>query len=256
MAAPTAGRIGPVGWLRIVFRSLGGFALLLTCLLLYPLGAAWPGRRNPVPRMFLSGMLRVVGGRLTVVGECITAPSILLANHVSWLDILALARASGTAFVAHDGLAGHPVARFLCHLNRTVFIARHDRGTIPTQIAQVQAGLCESGVLTLFPEGTTGDGLHLMPFKSSLLAAIELSEENIAIRPVWVDYGPQAAKIAWFGEESGLANAKRILAQANPVTITVHLLPPIAAAQRQNRKTIAAAALGAIAKRSDQRVAL
>ena len=52
-----------------------------------------------------------------------------LANHVSWLDIPALAHATGTAFVAHDGLAAFPFLKWLCEMNDTVFIARHDRRT-------------------------------------------------------------------------------------------------------------------------------
>ncbi|MEW9854138.1 lysophospholipid acyltransferase family protein [Novosphingobium sp. M1R2S20] len=245
MAVP-AGRIGPAGWLRILTRSLAGLALLIACLLVYPLASAL-FRRNPVPPMFLSGMLRVVGVRVRVIGERVHPPSILLANHVSWIDILALAKASGTAFVAHDGLAGHPLARFLCRLNRTVFIARHDRASVTGQITQVQSGLNESGILTLFPEGTTGDGCNLMPFKSSLLAAIERSPESIAIRPVWIDYGSQASEFAWIGDEGGLSNAKRVLAHSKPIFVAVHLLPPIGAEQRRNRKVMAEAARNAIA---------
>lgn len=250
-----AGLLGPAGWLRLVARSCAGLVLLLVCLVLYPLATILRGR-NPVPRLFLSGMARVAGARLTVLGEPVQAPSILLANHVSWLDIPALAAVSGTAFVAHDGLAGHPLVRFLCRMNRTVFIARHDRSSIAAQIAQVQSGLRKSGILTLFPEGTTGDGHTVLPFKSSLLAAVEGSEHGTTIRPVWIDYGAPAPEIAWTGEEPGLVNARRILARSDPLRITIHLLPPLSAGQHQNRKAMAEAARNAILARMDQRVAL
>jgi 1-acyl-sn-glycerol-3-phosphate acyltransferase len=250
-----AGRIGLAGRLRIAVRAFATLGWLGACLVLYAFAAPLPGR-NPVSRLFLGGLLRVVGARMTIVGKRPSSPAILLANHVSWIDILALAGATGTAFVAHDGLAGNPILRFLCRLNRTVFIARHDRASIGGQVDQVQQGLLETGVLTLFPEGTTNDGATLLPFKSSLLAAVEGSDTQVAVLPVWLDYGAEATDIAWAGDEPGLANVLRLLARSKPVHVTVHLLPPLASQQRKDRKTIATAAREAIAATADQRVAL
>jgi 1-acyl-sn-glycerol-3-phosphate acyltransferase len=239
------GRFGLAGGLRIVRRATGVGGWLLLCLALYPLGMPL-GRHNPVARWFLGGALRIVGARLRVTGSGAARESILIANHVSWMDILALSGATGTAFVAHEGLAAHPVMRFLCDLNRTVFIARNERASVAGQVEQVQAGLRESGILTLFPEGTTDDGVTLLPFKSSLLAAVEHSGHTVAIRPVWIDYGAASADIAWVGEEPGLDNVKRVLARAEPITVTVHLLPALTGEQRRDRKAIASAAREAI----------
>jgi 1-acyl-sn-glycerol-3-phosphate acyltransferase len=137
-----------------------------------------------------------------------------------------------------------------------VFIARNDRASIGAQIGQVEHGLRDAGVLTLFPEGTTNDGRTLLPFKSSLLAAVEGSGENVTIVPVWLDYGLEAEDIAWAGDEPGLANVLRVIARSRAVALTVHLLPPLAMQERTDRKAIAAAAREAIAANADQRVAL
>jgi 1-acyl-sn-glycerol-3-phosphate acyltransferase len=252
---PAAGRIGPAGRLRIALRAGAALIWLAACLLLYAVVAPFPGR-NPASRLFLGGLSRIAGVRMTVTGRVPAEPAILLANHVSWIDILALAGATGTAFVAHDGLAGNPALRFLCRLNRTVFIARNDRASIGAQIGQVEHGLRDAGVLTLFPEGTTNDGRTLLPFKSSLLAAVEGSGENVTIVPVWLDYGLEAEDIAWAGDEPGLANVLRVIARSRAVALTVHLLPPLAMQERTDRKAIAAAAREAIAANADQRVAL
>jgi len=255
MSTPPADRIGAAGWTRLIARAFALVVFLLACLLLYALAAPLPGR-NPMARVFLSGVLRIVGGRITITGKPATAPSVLLANHLSWIDIPALASATGTAFVAHAGLAEHPIMRFLCELNRTVFIARNDRASVAAQVDQVRDGLHESGVLTLFPEGTTGDGPQLLPFKSSLLAAVEQSAVDVTIRPVWIDYGDLTSQFAWIGDEPGLENAKRILARAGHFTVTAHLLPALTPEDRRDRKAIAAAAHAAIAEQMDQRVAL
>ena len=251
----TAGSAGIAGWLRLAIRSLVATGLLAGCLLAYPLGKLARGR-NPVPRLLFAGLLPIVGVRVAVSGTRPRAPAILLANHVSWIDILALAAITGTAFVAHDGLAGHPLLRFLCRLNRTIFIARSDRASVAGQVDQVRAGLGQSGVLTIFPEGTTSDGTGLLPFKSSLLAAAEGNEAKVAIHPVWLDYGPRAAEIAWFDAEPGLQNVMRILSRAKPIELGVHLLPALGPDQSAGRKAIATAAREAVVERMSQRVAL
>jgi 1-acyl-sn-glycerol-3-phosphate acyltransferase len=193
---------------------------------------------------------------LHVDGARATAPTILLSNHLSWIDIPALAAATGTVFVAHSGLAEHPAMRFLCNLHRTVFITRNNRASVTGQIDQVRDGLRESGVLALFPEGTTGDGPALLPFKSSLLAALERSTYAVAIRPVCIDFGDQTRQLAWVGDEPGLQNFKRVLAKREGLIVRVCILPPLSGADLTDRKSIAAAAHAAIAAELDQRVAL
>jgi 1-acyl-sn-glycerol-3-phosphate acyltransferase len=170
----------------------------------------------------------------------------LLSNHVSWIDIVALSGASGTAFVAHDGLAGIPLLRWLCSLNDTVFIARHDRASVHRQVEQVREAIGEGGALTIFPEGTTSDGTGLLSFKSSLLSAFDPPPPGVAVQPVLLDYGPDAAAIAWVGEEPGLDNFLRILASDRPVELTVHFLPPLEGAALAGRKAIAASAQAAV----------
>jgi 1-acyl-sn-glycerol-3-phosphate acyltransferase len=231
------------GRLRIAARLGAVAALLLCCLLLH---ASWRAARRPSPwpRRFLGASARLSGVKVQRHGEIAPAPLLLIANHVSWIDILALAGATGTAFVAHDGLAAHPLLRWLCQLNGTVFVARHDRAGVRGQAARIGEALggATGGVLTLFPEGTTGDGRNLLPFKSALLAAVESAPTTVSLQPVLLDYGAEAAAIAWAGDEPGFANVLRILAQAPPVPVTLRFLPPLTPEERVSRKAMATAA--------------
>jgi 1-acyl-sn-glycerol-3-phosphate acyltransferase len=189
-----------------------------------------------------------------VQGKRVRGGEFLLVNHVSWIDIPAIAAASGAAFIAHDGLASVPLLRWLCAMNDTVFVARHDRASVHRQVEQVREAIRDTGALAIFPEGTTSDGDSLLPFKSSLLSALDPLPEGVAVQPVLLDYGPEATAIAWVGEERGLDNFKRILARARPVQLTVHFLPPLAGEELASRKTVAAAAreaiLGALERRA------
>lgn len=229
------------GRLRIGLRLAAMLMALVVCVPLYYLWRI--GRRhNPWPRLFLGSIARIAGARIRIVGERVQGGAFLLSNHVSWLDIPVIAGASGSAFVAHSGLADVGLLKWLCGLNDTVFVARHDRRSVHAQVEQVRAALTDTGALTVFPEGTTSDGQGLLPFKSSLLSALDPPPPGIVIQPVWLDYGPDVAGMAWVGEEPGLTNFLKILARRRPLPVTVHFLGPLSIGETSNRKIMAASA--------------
>ena len=203
------------------------------------------GQRELVPPLFLASMGRIAGLRVRCEGAPCTG-ALLLANHVSWLDILALAGASRAIFVAHSGLTVHGGLKWLCDQNHTVFITRHQRGSVTGQVEQVRAALGERP-LAIFPEGTTNDGSALLPFKSSLLSAVEPLADTVPIQPVAIDYA-DAREIAWFGDEPGMTNVRRILARSGRVELTIRFLEPLAGEALANRKAMTAAAQAAIAQ--------
>ncbi len=236
-----------LGKARASIRLTGMVLLLLACIPLHYVSQILR-LPNPWPRVFLGGVGWLAGVELSYRGQRARGGVFLIANHVSWIDVPALAAASGSAFVGHDGLASMPLLKWLCRMNRTVFIARHDRTSVSEQVEAVRAALSDSGALTIFPEGTTSDGTGLLPFKSSLLSAFDPLPAGIAVQPVLLNYGPEASDIAWVGEEHGLDNFLRILARSKPVRLTVHFLPPLTGAALENRKTIAQTARDAMLK--------
>lgn len=237
--------ISAVGWVRVILKILAMLLSLLVCVPLYYLFRLFGGR-DPAARLFLASVAWFAGVEIRVTGERTTGGEFLLANHVSWIDIPAIGAATGAAFVAHDGLATVPLVRWLCAMNDTVFVARHDRASVSAQVAQVRAAIRDTGALAIFPEGTTSDNTGLLPFKSSLLSAFDPVPPSIAVQPLLLDYGPDAPEVAWVGEESGLGNFLRILARSRPVKLDVHFLPPLSGEALANRKAMAAAAREAI----------
>lgn len=237
-------RVSPLAWPLIALRVTLMLALLIVCLPFYyfwrllALSRFWP-------RVFLAGIGLIAGLKVAMRGKP-HPNALLIANHVSWLDIPALARATGTAFVGHSGLTEVLLIRHLCAMNDTVFVARHDRASVASQVEQVRFAIADTGALAIFPEGTTSDGASLLPFKSSLLSAAEELPEGVAVQPVLLQY-EDATDIAWVGEEHGLANFLRILARLHPVRLTLHFLPELSGAALADRKAIAAAAQKAIA---------
>ena len=240
-----AAAIPPLGWLRIVVRVATMALLLVACIPLY-YASRLTGHHNPWPRRFLAGIARICGVKIRVSGQKPSAGEFLLANHVSWIDIPAIAAVTGSAFVAQDGLAAMPLLRWLCAMNDTVFVARHDRASVAAQVEAVRAAIVDTGALTIFPEGTTSNGTGLLRFKSSLLSALEPLPTGIAVRPVVLNYGAEGPAIAWIGTEPGLDNFKRIVARKQPIVLDLHFLPVLTDEALNNRKTIAAAAQAAI----------
>ena len=146
---------------------------------------------------------------MKVDGAPIAPHSLLIANHTSWLDILLLAGATDCAFVSKDKL-GHSFIHWLADQNATVYVRRsHVKGAKDQAVAIAKA-LERDKPVALFPEGTTGPGTHLLPFRSTLLEAANFAAKDVAIRPVAIDYGAARAEVGWW-QEPGKDNILRIL---------------------------------------------
>jgi lyso-ornithine lipid O-acyltransferase len=235
-------RTHPRAWAR-----LAGIALWL--IICAPLHGLWRLVRaqSPWPRLFLRGGAWLAGMRVSFRGERLLRNVLYIANHVSWLDILVLAGRSGTAFVAKDDVQGWPVLGWLASLNNSIYVKREARLDVAAQAAAMSEALLTGQPLALFPEGTTGDGLTLLPFRSSLVATVSPPPEGISIQPLAIDYGPAAAAIAWTGEESVGANALRVLSWPGTTLVVLNFLAPLDHADFPHRKAITAHSQQAIA---------
>jgi 1-acyl-sn-glycerol-3-phosphate acyltransferase len=225
---------------RLTFRALAMVAALLLCL---PLHYLWrlARRPSPWPRRFLGMVARAAGMKVRVVGVPLERDVLFLANHLSWLDILVLAGASGTAFVSKAEVAGTPVVGWLANLNNTVFVARAERSAVRGQADSLRTALASRQPVALFPEGTTEGGPDILPFRASLLAALFPPLPGVKVQPVALDYGTAAHDLAWIGEESGLANVRKVLARRGSTPVTVQFLEPVDPASG-DRKALASAA--------------
>lgn len=241
VAPASAAAVSPSGYLRIVLRLAVLVTLLIACV---PLHYLWRTLAfgSPVPKWFLRATARILGARVRYVGTPLHRDVFFLGNHVSWLDIPALAGASGTAFVAKAEVARTPVIGWLCRLNRTVFVEREARLNVAAQINAVRDALADNWSITVFPEGTTTDGLSLLPFKSSILKALEPPPPGVLVQPVVIDYGPARSWAAWIGDEPGLDNALRVLARPGSFRLDIAFLEPFDPASVGGRKEIAAEA--------------
>ena len=224
-------------------------ALLLTLATFLILHGLWRLVRlpSPWPRQFLRSFGRIAGARAHVTGAPLGRDVVFLSNHLSWIDIPVLAGATGTAFVAKAELAAIPFIGWLCGLNHTLFVRRGDRMGIAEQVAEIARALADGWAVTIFPEGTTGDGATLLPFKAALLSVLEPPPAGLMVQPVRIDYGAATPELAWVGDEPGQSHAARVFRRSGTFAVNLHFLEPFDPAAFPGRKAIAAEARRRIA---------
>lgn len=231
----------PREWVRFVLRTLGILLGLLICVPLHYLYRVF-AYGSPFPMLFLRYTAWIIGARVKIHGTPLRRDVFFIANHVSWVDILALAGATGTAFVAKFELSQVPVIGWLCRLNRTVFVKRENRMGVAQQINALKEALADNWSVTVFPEGTTTDGRSLLPFKSSMLSVLEPPPTGVLVQPVVLDYGDVAEFIGWIGEEGGVNNAMRVMGRKGSFPLRITYLEPFSPEDYRGRKAIAAQA--------------
>jgi 1-acyl-sn-glycerol-3-phosphate acyltransferase len=167
--------------------------------------------RKRFPQWYHKRCLRLLGLRTETHGTpSTTHPTLFVANHVSYLDIEILGALLPASFVAKSEVANWPFFGLLAKLQRTVFIARESRRAAE-QRDEMQARLEDGDDLILFPEGTSGDGNRVLPFKSALFAVAERSVrgEPLTVQPVSLAYSkldglPMGRHLrpffAWYGD--------------------------------------------------------
>ncbi len=242
----TTERVHPRAWIK-VFAIILGFLVIIIPHLIWRLFS----RKSPFAIWFLWWSGWCSGARITIKGTPVRRDALFIANHVSWLDILVLAGVTRTAFVAKSEMESWPVLGWLADQNNTIYVKREVALDAKNQATALQRALLTGQPATLFPEGTTEGGRELLPFRSSLIAAVTPAPAAIQIVPVAIDYGELADKIAWTDAESVGTNALRIMGRYPHIPVTLHFLAPLSPSDFADRKAIArhsraeiAAALG------------
>ncbi len=230
-------------WMRLTRLAWHLLVGTLTVALLFPRLDRWEqGRR--VTR-WSAGMLRVMGIRLVVRGR---APhlrgngALIVANHVSWLDIHLLHSILPCRFVAKADIARWPLFGWLAAQTGTLFLAREKRSAIRQVNAEIAGLLAEGECLALFPEGTTTAGDRVLPFRAALLEPA--IQSNATLWPVSIRYldaqGCRTEIPAYYGEMT-LAKSLWRIACAEPFSAEVVFLPAIATGSCDRRSLVAEA---------------
>jgi 1-acyl-sn-glycerol-3-phosphate acyltransferase len=241
--------------IRVILIALAFLALTLVLLPLQLIGIAFDLRlQRTIPHLYHRILCALIGVRIREVGARSRAsPALILSNHVSWLDICVISALAPVVFVAKSEVAGWPVFGWLARLQRTIFInrqARHQTGAATREIA---GRLLGGDAVVLFAEGTSSDGIRVLPFRSSLVGAVHHALGNsthhtqITVQPMslaYVGFGgvPMGRglreRVAWYGDADLMPHLLHVLS-SGAVDVTVSWGEAVAYEMSADRKAIA-----------------
>jgi len=244
--------------IRIILIALAVVILTLVLLPFQLIGLAFELRlQRTIPHWYHRVLCALIGVRIREVGRRSTAsPALILSNHVSWLDICVITALAPVVFVAKSEVAGWPVFGWLAKLQRTIFInrqARHQTGAATREIA---GRLLGGDAVVLFAEGTSSDGIRVLPFRSSLVGAVHHAlgagthHTHVTVQPMslaYVGFGGVPIgrglreRVAWYGDADLIPHLLHVLS-SGAVDVTVSWGEAVAYDMSADRKAIARAA--------------
>lgn len=233
------GITGPARWPVAIGRLVCVLGHLLRgCLILalvFPRLEA-TGRQAYIGR-WSAGLLRALGVRLQVRGQPRPGAGLLVANHVSWLDIAAIHSACPRArFVSKADVLAWPLLGWMIRQGGTLFIQRERKRDAMRVVHEMAAAIQAGDLVAVFPEGTTGAGTPLLPFHGNLLqAAISVQAPVLPVALRFSQPGePFSGAAQYIGDTSLGTSLWRILC-ARGLVATVQFLPPQATAHADRR---------------------
>jgi lyso-ornithine lipid O-acyltransferase len=219
-----------------------------------------PGRGR-VSILYSRTVCALLGVRITVAG---TPPRhhavLILANHVSWLDILAITATAPVIFVAKSEVKRWPLIGWVARARGTVFVERDRRRRTPEANAEIARYLTDGQSIVLFAEGTSSDGNRVLPFRSALVGALReaLAQveagNRIAVQPLSVGYTGLAGLpmgrqhrpvVAWYGDRSLVPHLKEFL-RRGAVDVTLSWGEPVAHDGGADRKAVVRSVEGVV----------
>ena len=168
----------------------------------------------------------------------------VVSNHASWLDIFTLNARKRIYFVSKSEVAKWPGIGWLARATGTVFIRRDSRDA-SGQVKVFERRLAAGHKLLFFPEGTSTDGLRVLPFKSTLFAAFFTDElkHNLKIQPVTVVYrsaeGMSSHFYGWWGDMDFASHFLKTLAAGKQGSVELVCHTPVRVADFSDRKALA-----------------
>lgn len=228
-------------------RLAGHLAYGLLLAGIYPLlGNAW---RRALLRRWSCALLRILHVRLELGGfppQPDGRGILLVANHISWLDVFAINAANPSCFVAKSEVRSWPFVGALCRLTHTIFIDRSLRRDTARANRAIAARLSGGECVALFPEGTSTDGSHVRHFHASLLqCAVETASP---VQPVAIRYhdgsGLRTPAASYSGDMTFMRSLLNVL-HSRSLHVTLLFLPQVSCCGKA-RRAVAEEAYGAV----------
>jgi 1-acyl-sn-glycerol-3-phosphate acyltransferase len=195
-------------------------------------------RRQHEIRNWSKKALSIFGITLRVSGSPPpqAAALLLVANHISWLDILIIQTQFDVVFVAKEEVRTWLAFGWIAKRLDTIFVSRRQSQQIGSHAATLTKQLIAGTTVCVFPEGTSSDGTGVLPFKSAMFQpAIDAAVSVLPLAIRYVDDDGRRADTTAFVGDMSLLQSFQALARATSVRAELQILPAVATAQRMRR---------------------
>lgn len=232
--------------LRVLIHLFRGLA---TCALVFPL-IDEAGRRARVKAWSVQ-LVALCGVRVRIAHHQDAQPApraLMVANHVSWLDIFVINSLHPTRFVAKSDIRSWPLIGWLCEKTGTIFIARGKLRDVRRIYQGLVSSLHAGEHVAFFPEGTTAPQGTMLPFHANLFEAA--IEAQVPVQPYAVRYLDGSGRLhpaADFVGEMTFVESIITVLKAGGMTAELIVLPVIDTSDASHRRDLADAARAAIA---------
>ncbi|MGV9293412.1 lysophospholipid acyltransferase family protein [Amycolatopsis sp. NPDC003676] len=239
---------------RRILRFTAAISVVLAALLVAPVLLAIRGRsRERLLRRIFRAVLRAFGVRMSVVGgaDFLAAPAgrgaLVVNNHISWLDIIAVNALRPMRALAKIEIGSWPILGTLVRRGGSIFLDRNRLRTLPGTMSELADSLRAGALVNVTPEGTTWCGLASGRFTTATFQAA--IDGGVPVRPIALRYrladGRETSQPAFIGPESLIASLRRVAALRGLV-LEVHVCPEIAPGRAEDRRSLAALAEAAV----------
>jgi lyso-ornithine lipid O-acyltransferase len=240
---------GALYLLRVAY-VLGG--IIVVTFALYPWLAAsfllrYRTGQRLIPKTYHRIMRGLLGLNIAVQGlpsSC--RPLCVVSNHTSWLDVVVISSFLPVVFVAKQEVASWPFFGWLAQLQRSIFVDRYRRHQVHQTIDRIADALVTGEIIGIFPEGTSTDGMDVVPFRSALIGAVHAALRRephmsaIFVQPVSVTYVGANRRSAVWALEDEIPFFSHLLRVANMRRINVAVTwgEPVPADMNSDRKAL------------------
>jgi 1-acyl-sn-glycerol-3-phosphate acyltransferase len=209
-------------WPLLILHLLLGLLIQLALFWWLPRGA-----RNAIIARWSRALLAILGVRVLRHGPLPQEGTMVVMNHISWIDIFVLMAIAPSRFVAKAEIARWPVLGWLVKMAGTEFIDRTKRHAVRATLHSIRDHMLTGDRVAVFPEGTTSDGTQLLPFHANLLqAAVEAGRNITPVALAYAEAG-QPSQAAAYIDDMNLVESIIQIAKAKQHTATLHVLAPL-----------------------------
>lgn len=201
--------------LRLSILIVGTAALWLTAWMISGSRRTRAARRLRLFGCWARFVAQTIGLRCRIEGQPPRGAGLLVANHLSYVDVVVLAALSDATFVAKAEVAGWPIVGSLCRFVGTVFVRRAGGEAVTSALMEIEAALDRGRLVVIFPEGTSTDGRQVLPFRPALLEAARLTDRPIGWAALSYftasDLPPATRAVCWWGDMTLVDHLYRLL---------------------------------------------